>query len=101
LEINLKLNTVCGIQNIPKCSVISRVFVNYLIDLGVVKGTWIPIVNRFVLKYALEKGVIIQTERYSQKKGFDIRNFIQYAQKTQKRACIKMTEPSLFSEWGS
>jgi len=101
VEISLKLNNVCGIQNIPKCPVISREFVNYLIDLGVVKGTWIPIVNRFVLKYALEKTAIIQSDRYSRIKGFDIRNVIQCDQKTQKSGYLKMTEPSLSSEWDS
>jgi len=61
MEPAVKLISVRGIKKIPECKEVQLHFIDYLKDLGVIKGTMILIVNRKVWKYSPAEAAIIQS----------------------------------------
>jgi hypothetical protein len=101
METEPKLKTVRGIKRIPECATLSRDFVDYLRNLGVVKGTRVPIIKRFIWKYTSEEAALIQSVWHFRKKEFELSKSIQLAQKSLERRDFQKMEMNLFSDWGS
>lgn len=99
METEIKLLTVRFIKkHNAECAEMTRQFVTYLKDLGVIAGTQVKIKKREVWKFTPQEAAVIQSVWYFRKKGFDLKKSIELARKSQQRRDLKRSEQNLFAD---
>lgn len=102
MEPEIKLLTVRSIKkHNMACAGMTRQFVSYLKDLGVVAGMMEPLGKRKVWKFTPREATLIQAIWYLRTKGFDLQKSIELAKKSQARRDLNRLEQNLFTDLAS
>ncbi|MFI5305657.1 MAG: hypothetical protein ACHQYP_12790 [Nitrospiria bacterium] len=97
-----KLISLSGMKKNPENGSISRYFVEYLRDLGLIQGVKIPYKTgkRMIYKYTPQEAFMIQSVWHFRKKGFDLLRSVELAQKSLNRKDQQHSANDLFTDLG-
>ncbi|MFI5304939.1 MAG: hypothetical protein ACHQYP_09120 [Nitrospiria bacterium] len=98
-----KLISLSGMKKNPENGSISRYFVEYLRDIGLIQGVKIPYKTgkRMIYKYTPQEASIIQSVWYFREKGFDLSKSVELAQKSLNRRNQERAVNDLFPDLGA
>jgi hypothetical protein len=98
-----KLISLSGIKKHPENGSISRYFVEYLRDIGIIQGVKVPYKTgkRMIYKYTPQEASMIQSAWYFRQKGFDLSKSVELAQKSLGRRDQQRAATDLFPDLGA